>query len=139
MKVTGLNGRIYPVVIQKYAIDWSHVVSKPQKKVKDFLRPYWVSHVVSEEFAIPGCGKRPLRVDLINWTRKIAVEVSPRSSHGFNSFFHKSRIGFSAAVRRDLGKEEWCKANGFAYVELNEDDIEQLSVEWFEDTYGITL
>jgi hypothetical protein len=139
MKVLGLNGRQYPVCLTDYALDWNRKVSKPQKRVKDFLRPYWVSHVLSEEFAIPGCGKRPLRVDLINWTRQIAVEVSPVSSHSFNQFFHKDRIRFSAAVHRDLKKEEWCKMIGFTYVELNEKDIDLMSPKWFEETYGITL
>lgn len=139
MKIRGLNGRKCSVVLVKYLIDWNHEVSKPQKRVKDFLRKYWVSHVITEEFPIPGCGKRPLRVDLINWTRKIAIEVSPKSSHGFNQFFHKDKVRFSAAVRRDLSKQKWCEENGFKYVELTEDDIEVLSPKWFEEVYGITL
>ncbi len=112
-------------------------MSKPQKQVKDFLRPYWESHVVLEEFIIPGSR---LRCDLLNVTRHIAVEVSPDGSHSFNPFFHRgSKHRFFDAVRRDLNKTEWLKKNGFTYVEVQEDDFDKLSPEWFLETYDVTL
>ncbi len=141
MKVRGLNGREYNLNLARSRIDWDRKVSGPQKAVKDFLRPYWnrIGVVATEETVLPGCG-RALRMDLINWNRRIAIEVSPQSSHSFNQFFHKSRVGFSAAVKRDLDKELWCKANGFNhFVELGDDDIPLLSPAWFLEHYDITL
>ncbi len=141
MKVLGLNGRWYPLDLKRSRINWDRKVSAPQKAVKDFLRPYWdiKGIVVTEETVLPGCG-RALRMDLINWNRRIAIEVSPQSSHSFNQFFHKSRVGFSAAVKRDLDKERWAKANEFKhFIELSEEDILKLSPQWLLETYGLTL
>lgn len=139
MKVKGLNGRTYNLKVSDYAIDWSRKVSGPQKAVKDFLRPFWAHHVICEELPVPTGRGRPVRFDLVNLTRKVIVEVSPQSSHSFNRFFHKSRVGFGAAVKRDLDKEAWATANGFTFVEITDADMPLLSAEWFQSTYGITL
>ena len=118
----------------KYAIDWAKAVSKPQQAAKNFLHPYWKYDNVLEEFLIPGS---KLRIDLLNLTKiedysGVAIEISPESSHSFNPFFHKSRVSrFLASVKRDLGKMEWVKENGFLYVCLNEADLKNLSVEMF--------
>jgi hypothetical protein len=132
----GKPGQMADLSIADYLIDWDRKVSGPQMKVKRFLHPYWKTHVVTEEARIPGS---LLRVDLINWTRRIAVEVSPTASHSFNRFFHKHRIGFSAAVGRDLGKAEWLEATKLKLVEVFDADLDTLSPAWFLTNYGITL
>lgn len=124
------------VNVSEYLCDWHKVVSKPQKKVKDFLYPYWNGCVVLEEFRIPGS---LLRIDLLNLTRKVAVEVSPASTHSFNEFFHKNRFRFGASVRRELDKQEWIEQNGFKLVEVFEDDLDILSPKWFLEKYDITI
>lgn len=142
MWVMGLNGRRYTLNVAKYRIDWERKVSGPQKRVKDVLRPYWdrPGIVVTEETALPGCGgSRPLRMDLMNWNRRIAVEVSPQSSHSFNAWMHKTRVGFGAAVGRDLKKAEWAEANQWTLVELDDAGIEAFSAAWLEEHYGLTL
>lgn len=140
MKVLGLNGRTFKITPSDYTVDWDRKVSAPQKAVKDFLRPFWERHVVTEECAIKtGRGSRSMRIDLMNWTRRIAVEVSPSSSHSFNQFFHKTRVGFGAAMKRDLDKEEWCGLNRFTYVLIDDEALPRLSVEWFKETFDIDL
>lgn len=139
MKVTGLNGRIYSLKVADYLIDWqpAREVSAPQAAVKRFLRPFWQGHICTEETTIPGTR---MRVDLMNWTRRIAVEVSPSSSHSFNQFFHRNRVRFGAAVKRDLDKGRWATLNRFTFIELTETDIPLLSPQWFRDTYdGLEL
>jgi len=136
MKFKKLNGGIANVNVSQYRINWERSVSAPQKKVKDFLRPFWAGHVILEEARIPGS---LLRVDLINLTRHIAVEVSPKGSHSFNPFFHKNRPKFGAAMHRELDKAAWLEANGFKLVEVFEEDFDKLSPAWFLETYGITL
>lgn len=138
MKLTKLNkpGQFANVQITDYLIDWSRKVSGPQMKVKRFLHPYWKTHVVTEELVIPGSR---LRVDLISWTRRLAIEVSPSSSHSFNRFFHKTRIGFGSAVGRDLDKAKWLEENGLKLVEMFDADLDALSPAWFQTQYGITL
>lgn len=136
MKFLKLNGRPANVNVAKHIIDWDHKVSAPQKKVKDFLRPYWCAHVCLEEFRIPGT---LMRVDLMNLTRHIAVEVSPKGSHDFNPFFHKNETRFGKMLGRELEKAKWLEMNGYTIVEVLEDDFAHLSPTWFLDTYGIVL
>lgn len=138
MKFKKPNGGEANVNINPYLIDWDRVkeVSKPQAQVKRFLRPYWCGHIVLEEFRVPS---KLWRIDLMNVTRHIAVEVSPAGSHSFNAFFHKTRPRFGAAINRELDKSKWLEQNGFKLVEVFEDDFVKLSPEWFLSTYGVTL
>lgn len=137
MKWEKLNSRkIVNVNVTPYLIDWDHAVSVPQKRVKDFLRPFWQNSVVLEEVRIPGS---LLRIDLMNLPRRIAIEVSPSSSHAYNPFFHKHRFGFGAALNRELDKAEWCRRNGFKHIELTEEDIGKLSPQWFKATHDLDL
>lgn len=131
-----LKGKKVNVNVGEYLIDWNKAVSKPQKHVKDFLFPYWKSHVCLEEFRI--CGSL-LRIDLLNLTRKIAIEVSPSSTHSFSKFFHKNRFNFSKAIDREFEKEAWCKQSGFTLVEIFDEDMDKLSPEWFMQKYQVVL
>lgn len=138
MKVTGLKGnRLYSLRPVDYLIDWNPAreVSRPQGLVKQFLYPYWKAHVCLEEVRIPGS---LCRIDLMNLTRRIVIEVSPESSHSFNAFFHRSKVGFARAVERDLDKQSWCERNRFKYIELTDDDIGNLSHSLFAER-GISL
>ncbi len=136
IRVTGLKGdRPYKLDPNEYLIDWDRKVSKPQKLVKEFLRPYWRTSVVGEEVRVPGS---KCRLDLVNFTRRIVVEVSPSSSHDYNSWFHKNRFKFGDAVQRDLDKVGWCDRNGFHYVELGDEEIGNLSVKLFAEL-GVEL
>lgn len=136
MRVTGLkNQKLYSLKVSKFLIDWRREVSRPQARVKQFLYQYWKFHIVLEEMTVPGSR---CRLDLVNLTRRIVVEVSPSGSHSFNKFFHRDRMRFGAAVQRDLDKHDWCLRNNFKYIELNDDDLENLSKELFADR-GIEL
>lgn len=125
MKLLNLYGREVKVNTAKYAVDWDRVVSKPQKQVKDALRSIWLGQMVCEEFYIPGS---KMRIDLINFSSKVVVEVSPKGSHKFNKFFNKNRSNFLSAVKRDLSKAEWCEKNGFRFVEIDDEDLKKGSI-----------
>lgn len=118
------------VSITKYLIDWTRKVSGPQLKTKNFLLPFWENSCVLEEFLIPGS---KLRIDLMNITSKVIIEVSPDEVHTkFNSFMHRSRPGFLGVIKRDRSKQEWAEQNGFQYICLNSADIKNLTVEMFK-------
>jgi len=139
MKLTKLNS--YKLVniknLQKYYIDWDYKISGPQKRVKDFLYPYWRTHCVLEELIIPGS---LLRCDLVNLTRSIVLEVSPLQHTKYNEFFHRSLSGFKESLKRDLAKGAWAERNGFTFVEIFDDDLKKgLSKAWFLEKYNITL
>lgn len=120
MKIKNVYGREVSFNAAKYAIDWDRKVSKPQQKVKEIIAPYWKGNLVCEEMPIPSSR---MRIDLINLTLGIVVEVSPISSHCFNEFFHKNRSKFLSSLKRDLAKAEWALQNGFRYVAIDTEDL----------------
>lgn len=139
MKFFKPNSKIQVNVnVTEYLIDWEpkREVSKPQAAVKAFLRPYWRSHVVLEELRVPGT---KMRIDLINLTRRLAIEISPSGSHAWNPFFHKDRSKFGRAVARDLSKIDWCAQNGFTLIELGDEDLADLTAKMFLEKHGVTL
>lgn len=124
MKIKNAYGRETNINATKYCVDWDKKVSKPQKAVKDILRPFWAGHLVLEEFRIPSS---KLRVDLLNLSLGIVVEISPSSSHKYNPFFHKNRFNFLASKKREFHKVSWSELNGFVYIEVG--DVELNSPE----------
>ncbi len=138
MKLTKLNSeRIVNVNLGKYSIDWDRKVSAPQLKVKTFLRPYWQSDAIYEEVLIPGS---LLRVDLLNSTRMIIVEVSPDSVHRhFNTFMHKNRFNLLKKIKADMDKRKWAESNGFRFIELEDQDLKNLSKDLINDKFGVML
>jgi hypothetical protein len=141
MKFKKLNSeKEININISKYLIkDWKNLkkVSNPEKKVLNFLYPYWKSHVVLKEFLIPGS---LLRIDILNLTLKTAIEVSPEATHTkFNKFMHGSRIGYLNTIKRDDDKMNWIENNGFKYICLEDEDLENLSEKLFLEKYEVTL
>ena len=116
-------------LVGKYLIDWNKKSrSKIQIKVKQFLKHYWENHVVYEEF--PVYGSR-MKVDILNATKKIAVEVNGRQHSNFNSFFHNnSRAKYLASIKRDVEKREWLEKNGYTLIEIEEGEVNELSEDF---------
>ena len=133
-----LNGRTKNVAIARYLIDWeAKSLSKFQKGVKDFLRPYWSTAVVCEEF--PCAGTR-YTLDLVNINDRIAIEVQGAGHLGPSlGFFHKGSLSnYRAQLKRDLKKAKWCEINGFKLVEVLPDDL-PLTPAFFLERYDIHL
>ena len=138
MKLYNIYGRVINKNVFKYLIKWdAKSKSNLQRKTKQFLKDYWQNHVVYEEF--PVFGSR-MRVDFLNATKKIAVEVHGPQHSEFNKFFHNdSRLNYLKSIKRDVKKEEWLALNRYTFVEIYHDEVEDLSVEFFKDTYNIIL
>ena len=129
MRLYNIKGKLQSKLVTKYLIDWNKKSrSKIQFKVKQFLKSYWENHVVYEEF--PVYGSR-MKVDILNATKKIAVEVNGRQHSSFNSFFHNnSRLNYLASIKRDVEKREWLEKNGYTLIEIEEDEVDKLSEEF---------
>ena len=136
MKFSKLNqpNKIANVIVSKYKIDWNRKVSAPQLKVKKFLQPFWESCEVLEEFLIPGS---KLRIDIVNLTLRVCVEISPSSSHKFNPFFHKSEVtGFLSSLKRDDAKRVWCEQNNYILLELGDEELKSLTKKMFLEKFS---
>ena len=138
MRLLNINGRLQKKSVSKYLINWNKKSrSKVQFKTKKFLEPFWKGHVVYEEF--PVYGSR-MTVDILNATKKLAVEVQGKQHGEFNKFFHSnSRLKYLEGIKRDIKKAEWLENNGFILLEIEEDEVDSLSLEFFLEKFGMSI
>ena len=124
MLFTKLNSSSKVNIVPRSNIDWEKKVSIPQLIVKQFLYPFWKRDIVQEEFFIPGS---KLRIDIFNFSKRVAIEVSPDSYHrNYNNWLHKSRINYADKVRKDESKRVWCEDNDIRLIELNDEEINNI-------------
>lgn len=138
MKLKNLNGRDCNQSLSKYLIDWDGKSgSKIQFATKQFLKIYWKSHIVVEEFRIPGS---LLRCDFINFTKRIAVEVDGSQHDEFNPFFHNnSRFNYLKSMRRDHKKYEWYDMMNLRTIQIKEKEVKELSRQFLIDKFQIDI
>ena len=93
--------------------------------------------MVYEEF--PVFGSR-MKVDIINMTRKIAVEVQGSQHSNFNAFFHNnSRAKYLESIKRDVKKAQWLEKNNISLIEIDEKEAYKLSKEFFKEKFDLDL
>ena len=138
MRLLNINGKLVSKNVTKYKVDWEKSCrSKIQFEVKKFFKDYWVNHICYEEF--PVFGTR-MKVDLVNFTRKIAVEVQGDQHNQYNKFFHGgSRDKYLASIKRDMKKINWLEMNECKVLEIETKDIENLSRAYIFDTFGVDI
>ena len=138
MRLLNVNGTLVNKNVRKYLINWDGKSrSKLQYKFKQFLYPYWKNHIVYEEFPVYGS---MLKVDLLNATKKIAVEIQGNQHESFNKFFHdNSRLKYLQSIKRDVKKVKWLEMNEFKFLELYESDLKTLSPQYIEEKCGILI
>lgn len=137
MKLYNIRGRQVNKNVSRYLIDWEKKSrSNLQFKVKQFLKQYWENHIVYEEF--PVFGSR-MKVDIVNATKYIAVEVNGQQHGSFNKFFHNSRYGYFQSISRDVKKEEWLEKNGFDLITIEYDEVEDLTEQFIKEKFDISI
>jgi hypothetical protein len=137
MTLLDIRGRERNVSFSKYRIDWNlKRASEPQFRTKKFLKEFWLGDLVCEEFVIPGSR---LRIDLINFSKMIAIEVSGQQHETFSKFFHKTRIGFIKSVKRDFQKIKWLEINNINLIELYDYETLSLDKKEIEEKFSVTL
>jgi hypothetical protein len=133
LDIRGKPKKVYPSNRIKWSIKRA---SDAQYRTKLFLKEFWEQDAVFEEFIIPGSR---LRVDFINFTKKIAVEVSGRQHEEFNKFFHKNRIGFIKSVKRDFQKIKWLEINDIKLIEIYDHETFNLNKKEIEEKFSVAL
>ena len=138
LKLYSATGRLMSKNVAKYLIDWNKKSrSKLQFNVKQFLKSFWQYQIVYEEFPVYGTR---MSVDILNFTKKIAVEVNGPQHRKFNAFFHhNSKAKYHESIKRDWQKTEWLERNGFELVEIEDKEINQLSAKFIKDKFGISI
>lgn len=138
MRLYNTRGRLVNKNVEKFRIQWDEKSrSNIQFQVKQFLKPFWLGHVVYEEF--PVYGSR-LKVDIINFTRRIAIEVHGNQHFKFNKFFHNDRrSNWLNSLKRDDDKLVWLEKNGIFVVEILEDEVPKISEEFMLEKFQLSL
>jgi len=137
MRLYNTNGKLVYKNVNSKLIDWDGKSrSKIQFRTKQFLKKFWLRHICYEEFPVYGTR---MSVDILNATKKIAVEVQGQQHEKYNRFFHKNRLNYFYSIQRDYNKRKWLEKNSYSLIEINHDEIEELSEGFFYDKFGIRL
>ena len=137
MRLIGINGKLINKNVSKYKINWHEPsASNLQYQVKQFLCPYWKHQIVYEEFPVY---QTRMRVDILNATKRIAVEVNGTQHSQYSKFFHGNRANYLRSIKRDFKKLEWLELNKFKLIEIEADEVEQLTKEFIEKKFNIII
>jgi hypothetical protein len=138
VKLYDISGRLRYKSVQKYRIKWdAECRSNFQYEVKQFFKNYWRGQICYEEFPVYGTR---MKVDLINMTKRIAVEVQGAQHESFNKFFHNnSRSNYLSSIKRDYDKRIWLENNDFKVLEIIEEDLASLSKAYIEEKFQISI
>lgn len=133
MKWKTYTGKIKPLPVYKYKIKWDgDSLSRFQYKTKQFFKKYWIDEIVCEEVLLPSTR---LRVDIINFTRMIAIECNGLFHIQYTPYFQNSEKDFESQVFRDVYKEHLLEKNGFHVIEIYEKNL-PLTEKWITQTFG---
>lgn len=134
MKLLNLKGREIGMNVTPYRIDWDgKSLSQAQFRTKQFLKKYWAGHIVYEEF--PVFGTR-LKVDILNMTLRLAIEVHGPQHEQFHYFHNNSRFSFLKGMKNDGQKEKWLELNKFRLWIIYDHETKTLSEEFFNEKFG---
>ncbi len=138
MKLYDIKGRLVNKSVSKYRIDWEgDCRSNFQYEVKQFFKTFWYGQICYEEFPVYGTR---MKVDLVNMTKRIAVESHGAQHESFNKFFHNnSRANYLRSITRDHDKVVWLENNDFKVLEIFEEDLPSLSKRYILEKFEVSI
>lgn len=138
LRLYSITGKLITKKVDNYLIEWDKPSrSKVQFRMKQFLRPIWKYQILFEEFPVFGS---KMKVDFLNATKKIAIEVNGAQHKEYNEFFHKgSRANYLNSIRRDWAKTEWLERNDYSLIEIEEDEVDSVSIEFIKNKFNISI
>ena len=138
MKLYDIKGRLVNKSVSKYRVDCEGKCrSNIQFEVKQFFKTFWYGQICYEEFPVYGTR---MKVDLINMTKRIAVETQGAQHESFNKFFHNnSRANYLRSITRDYDKIVWLENNNFKILEIFEEDLASLSRKYILDKFEVSI
>ena len=137
LSLKNLTGRTVSRNVSKYVINWDKPCkSKFQFDVKQFFKLFWQHQICFEEFPVYGS---LMRVDLLNATKKIAVEVNGVQHGEFVEHFHGHPANYLQSIRRDWKKTEWLESNGFSLIEIEPKDLKKLTPNYIKRIFDIKI
>ena len=81
-----------------------------------------------------------MKVDFLNATKKIAIEVNGPQHGNFNKFFHSnSRVKYLDSITRDHQKALWLEQNNYKLIELEQKDVPLLNKAFFKEEFDVLI
>ena len=80
-----------------------------------------------------------LKVDILNATNKIAIEVNGPQHEKLHFFHNGSPFNYLEALKNDYKKLQWLEKNGFKVVEIKYNEVDTLTVDFFKEKFDISL
>ena len=137
MRLLNIRGKLVSKNVSRYLVKWDgKCKSQIQFQTKQFFKRYWYGCICYEEFPVYGS---MLKVDFLNATMKIAVEVNGPQHSKFHYFHNANPNLYLEAVKNDLKKGKWLEQNGFKLIEINWDEVPLLTSSFIKDKFDITL
>lgn len=90
-------------------------------EARNLLKRIYSCDLIFEEVYVE---KIKVYLDFFIPSKKIVLEVNGEQHYTFNSFMHRNKLDFLKKQQKDREKQEWCKINGFKFIELPFDRIE---------------
>lgn len=132
-----MRGKLVHKNVSKYLIKWGgKSKSNIQFQTKQFLKTYWLGCICYEEFPVYGTR---LQVDILNATLRIAIEVNGPQHSQFHYFHNKQPFNYLAGVKNDVAKMKWLELNQFKLIEINFDEVDKLSKNFFKEKFDVIL
>lgn len=123
MKILGLDGREYNLKLTNRV---RAKCSSGHELARQILKELFPSYIIYEEVTLPGSKGQiqthPLYADFLIPNIRILVEVHGEQHYTYSSHFHKDKLDFIRAQKRDQNKIEWCKINNFSHIALRDND-----------------
>ena len=89
--------------------------SSYHKEAKEIIKDLWPNHSLYEEVTLPGSKrlgrKSLLYADFFLPELTLIIEVHGQQHYEYCPFFHKDKMDFVIAKKRDSDKIEWCDLN----------------------------
>jgi hypothetical protein len=87
-----------------------------------------------EEFSVRPYLSTKYRLDLLNLTRRVAIECNGDQHVSVSDYFHSGdKSIFYEHLRRDREKELWCEKNSFIHIPVYTST--PLDMEFFKNKY----
>jgi len=103
--------------------------SKLHQRARELLTNLFPTVHAMEEVEIPVRAKQTLYLDFYIPVLSTALEIQGEQHFKFITHFHKTRMNFAKAKKRDMDKATWCEKNNILLIHLPYDENDE---EWGE-------
>lgn len=115
LKTKGLDGHTYVWNLAEYHNKQNTNPSSHHVRCRELLLQIYINDVILEEVTLPDVN---LKLDFYLSRQFLAIEVQGEAHYQYVGHFHKHRIGYAGALKRDSTKREWCELNRITLIEL---------------------